>query len=81
MHVSLTKQQGCAAHTQPAHTTPHTTITASPPQPFQAVAKVTPSASTPMAVVGAPGGVVAAPVAAVFIAVATATVSLLPIFS
>jgi hypothetical protein len=27
MHVSLTKQQGHAAHTKPAHTTPHTTVT------------------------------------------------------
>ncbi len=27
MGVRLTKQQGRAAHTQPAHTTPHTTVT------------------------------------------------------
>ena len=27
VRVRLTKQQGCAAHTQPAHTTPHTPVT------------------------------------------------------
>jgi hypothetical protein len=33
MHVSLTTQQGLAAHTQPARTTPHTIITTSPHNP------------------------------------------------
>jgi hypothetical protein len=34
MHVSLTKQQGHAAHTKPACTTPHTTVTTSTHNPL-----------------------------------------------
>jgi hypothetical protein len=34
MHINLTKQQGRTAHTQPAHTTTHTTITTSTHNPL-----------------------------------------------
>jgi hypothetical protein len=142
MHVSLSKQQGHAAHTKPACTTPHTTITTSTHNPLimassssasdwecgacassnkggkycamcatprpkcqallaalaadvaahaafiaadVAVAKAIPSVPTPEALVGAPAAaigapaaVVAAPTAAVSVAVATATMFLLP---
>jgi hypothetical protein len=139
MHVSLTKQQGLAAHRKPAGTTPHTTVTTSTQNPLimassssasnwecgacafsnkwgkyyaisatpcpkcqallvalaadvdvhpavvakpAVVVKATPSAplsgslvGTPVAVVGVSTTVVAAPAAAVSIAVATAIMS------
>ncbi len=34
VRVRLTKQQGRAAHTQPAHTTPHTTVTTGTHNPW-----------------------------------------------